>query len=435
MNIKETKYDDEDSQLRTRVDSLNYQEEPISIESAIAELDSTIMTLKETTSDLLRAKADTEQLIRALNDDSGSWLADHIIRPDNPKRKKEAIASLETLKTNLDKSIVLSMKAKDENLPELRMMANTVKTWPQYFIDLEPIINTNLTLAEPIKDMNIIDTIQFIVGVFVGGSWKLFGWAKKAKFSFTKGYLVAYLIAGFIGAIFSAESRKHEFEEIKKNADEANKEIIDLIDNLQEINNQVDLKFTQTNTILEEAEFVRPGTLNSHFQTLNALEKATIIIKDWAASYGVMLVKINRGRNPKTTAFDTAEDIVLKEEQVLGVVFMNEDERIEVIQKVFYLTYLIDWNEGGPGYLKLKECIESSGSQEEKLQCITSTINEIGVEVGISEEQTNFVLIRALLILNLDPAEIINIVEAIGVLSRIEIEEKIAVFEEFKDVA
>ncbi|NQY43903.1 MAG: hypothetical protein HRT87_11235, partial [Legionellales bacterium] len=318
----------------------------------------------------------------------------------------------------------------------LRTMATTVKTWPEYFDDLKPILNTNITIARPGKDESIIGTIQFFVGTFVGGAWKLFGWAKKSKYSFTKGFLIASLITGFIGSIFNADKRKATFEEIKKNADEANKEVLELIENLKTINNQVVLKFEQTNKILEEAKFVKSGTLTSQFKTLEALADASIIIADWAASYKVLLKKITKGRkSPSDLAYDTAEDVVYKEEAVLGVVFDNEDERIEWTQKVFYLTYLLDWNNDGPGYLQLKECVDSSMSSEEKELGIETIMNEIRDEVEISPEQINFVLIRSLLILNLNPAEIIEIVTKIGVLSKQEVMEKIVLYEDINIAA
>ncbi|MFT7901237.1 YtxH domain-containing protein [Tenacibaculum ascidiaceicola] len=416
--------------------NFNVDEEKITIEEAINELDESIKSINSTTKSISKAQLETQQLINALNDDSGHWISDHIFRPDNPKRKKEALDSLKTLKSNLEKAEKLSFDAGQVNLPNLRSMANTVKTWPGYFTDLKPVLNTNITIIKPNKEGNIIGTIQFFVGTFVGGSWKLYGWAKNSRHSFIKGYLIGSLITGFIGSIFSAEKRKATFEEIKKNATEANGEVLELIDNLEEINEQVESKFRETNQILEEAKFAKKGSLTSQIKTLEALTQASLIIKDWSASYKAMLKKIEKGRKtPSEYAYDTAEDIVYKEEAVLGITFDNENERIDAIQKVFYLTYLLDWKNDGPGYEKLKNCIESDLPENEKEAQLIEIIQEIGNEVQISEEQTNFILIRALLILGLNPSQIIKITNIIGVLTEKETIDKIEFFKELSQVA
>lgn len=390
---------------------------------------------RETTSNLYDILRDVEKLLNSLENDQGAWLADGLFRPGNKERKSDAIDSLKTLKGIVLDAIKLSEKATNTNLPDLKEMATTVKTWPEYFDDIKSVDYTNDTIHQ-VDDNDAINNIFKGINIFAAGNWKVLGKITKRKTSFSASLLVLEGVRIFVGAIFSGEKRKATFEKIKNDADNNIELMNEIVEELNTLNKSIEQKFHETSIILVEAKFAIPGSVGTHGEILERLVQATLVIKDWAANYKVMRRELSEdiddidALTPRQQSKATAKRIIWKEEELLKIKYNDEKERIEWVQKVFYLTYLIDWEDGyeGPVYMKLKAEIEKEQDEEEKIAGVKLIINETGREVGISENQENFVLIRTFLILGLNPEEIINIVVGIGVLTKGEVEEKISFF-------
>jgi len=393
---------------------------------------------------------DCQSTIDDLNQDSGGFLSDHIWYPDNPARKQKAITLFRELKEKyetseklIDKNII--------NIKDLEDIYITTKSWDSYLTKLTPITETSLVLNNTDSNTFNFKFINSIIAINAGAAWKLLNWAKGTKGSFGGSAVVVSLALGFITSIFSGASRKKNFEEMITKATEAIEHVDNLNNELISMDRDARDKFYEISTVLEEGSFVKKGTFTKLFddkleitmdnadreEFFAALYNATEEMKIWSNGYSGMLISIKRRKLEVLAAADMAAgdlvyEFLAKElgyDTVLNIT--DEDEKKyekEIIYytanvtKLFVLTYQIN-------IIKNDDDINKEFDEDKKLFLIKEKINEITKLLILSDEEKNYMLIRALLLNNFNPHEIIEIVD----LPKAKVEEKIESIQNFDE--
>lgn len=406
--------------------------------------------LSDLRKDVGSAIVNCDNTINELNSDSGGFLSDNIWYPGNPARKKEAITLFKELKEKyeisenlIDKNII--------NIKDLEDIFITTKSWDSYLETLTPISETSLLLEKKDSETFDFSFINKIISLNAGGAWKLARWAMGKKGSFGKSSMVVSLAFGFITSIFSGGARKKKFEDMIKDAKEAIRNVESLNKELTSMDKDSRTKFYEISLVLEEGAFVNKGTFTKFFDNklevsmdsihrrdfFEALYNATNEMKIWSNAYNNMLLNMRRRKkDAEEAAFEAAGDLVFqflaKKLGYDSVLDITEKEEIEYeneidiytneITKLFTITYLIS---------EIKSSAEENKDldKNQKIDLIKEEITTRTKLLGLDDKDKNYILIRALLLNNFDPHEIIEIVD----LPKIIVEEKIDSIQNFDE--
>lgn len=324
------------------------------LEESLQSVQVRIQNLRQLKTDLRNEIEEVGSTRQKLEKEGDDFFSD-IFRPDNPKRRKDAIKALKILEREIDTA--LEKAAELENLSvELKLVIGYMHDWSDCVIGLIPLLKLNVAVPEfsttftdvwhDLMNIGLIIASVFLASTLVTGPLGLTG------FAITLGALG---LLGLIGGIFAAQERKDAFENIKRKADKTTAKI------QQEVTAKLAKALAETHQFFNDAalSLKRAGLSDSDSlspeKVAKAFETHVGVIKQWRDGYHIMTTLIHNKQMDGTEAAKLGATVLAGGDSV----------KQAKLAKVLHGAYLLD---KGDSVADIAKILEISAEEAKQLQ-------------------------------------------------------------------
>ncbi|GAA4273376.1 hypothetical protein U6A24_20690 [Aquimarina gracilis] len=307
--------------------------DPMSLETFLKELKHRKKELEHLKASVISGKSNAQRVLSAIKNESSNianFFGDNIFRPDNRRRKKQAIDAIDRLieLCGSSEDIIDDLLNKKDYCQQI---GNDMGEWRETIVNFFPIIgSTSIIVPEFSKDWGVEIFAQLSV-IVIGA-----GFASMAKYGFKAGLAIAAigLLIGVIAGIVAGEKRKVLFEEFKQDADKSYREVDrEIYRPLLKAQKEMNAFFKDLGNLLVKTGWVNKNRSNDIIHLVDVINKKSSEIKNLRIGYN-MTMTMMQGRETKD--LENILDLVLK--GVFGNI--KNKEEIATILKISYFDQI-----------------------------------------------------------------------------------------------